>query len=207
MTGIRNLSHVTQFKVLVPDISPEEAKRNVPWVMRLDIPDNAQFLGVVEIDYPFNPLTSFLGPSPKKTIGYAYQLFMGRGITQPTFITSVFTGTNVPWPRSEASGNLLMEGMMSGSLACRYLGITSHTGILLVHIATTILREPGDDPLELADALEEEMKDTYLIVRPKEYDLDKRLLMLMQANVPAGSPEEKIAEAAKPTGETESGKT
>jgi len=201
MTGLRNLSSLTQFKVFVPDISREDANRNVPWVMRVDVPENALFLEVVEIDYPLNPLMGVLGPSPKKTIGYAYQFFRPLGRIHPVFITSVFTGTDVPWPAGSTEPRC-------GDLQCRYLGTTSHTGILLVHLSTRVYDEGlKEDPVVLADELEEEMEDTYLIVRPKEYDLDKRLLMLMQAGGPAGSVEEKIAEAAKAPPEAERGKT
>lgn len=170
MSGIRNLTDTVQFKVFIPDITPEVAQRNVAWLMRLDLPHRSQFLGVVEIDHPFT-LSAMIGPSPKKTVGYLYRVPMEENPEMKTlFVTSVFAGVSVPWPEIPLS---LPE---DGDLDCQYLGTTSHTGILLVHLATTV---EGGKPE--ADKLEDEMKDVYLILRSREYDLDKKLLGLVQA--------------------------
>jgi hypothetical protein len=182
MSGIRNLTDTVQFKVFIPDITAEEAQRNVPWVMRLKLPTASAFLEVMEIDHPFFNLGSMLGPSPKKTVGYGFRVPVLKGpnpFVTSWFITSVFAGVDVPWPAETPKG--LGTRWEKGMLVCQYLGATSHTGILLVHIATRIYNDGAPDYDLLADELEEELKSVYLVVRPREYELDKRLLQLAQA--------------------------
>ena len=175
MSGLRNLTDTVQFKVFVPDITAEVAQQNVPWLLRLNLPVDSVFRDVVEIDHPFNNLLGMLGPSPKKTVGYLFQVpVMEDSLNETLFITSVFAGTSVPWPAACKSG--LGHKEVVGDLVCKYLGATSHTGILLVHLQTRVL-----GGLEEADRLVEEIKGTYLILEPREYDLDKKLMMLAQA--------------------------
>lgn len=182
MSRLRNLTDTVQFKVFVPDITAEVAQQNVPWLLRVELPYGAEFKEVVEIDHPFFG-QGMIGTSPKKTIGYLFQVPVKESLNKNVvFITSVFAGTDVPWP--EATGE---DGENPRTLKCEYLGATSHTGILLVHLQTRVAGSP-----EEADKLAEELKDTYLILSPREYDTDKKLLMLAQAsaNAKAGSVEE-----------------
>ncbi len=175
MSGIRNLTAVTQFKIFVPTITKEEAVENTPWVMRLDLPPNSAFLEVAVIEEPANLTGPLFGAPPKKTVGYAFQVPVTESpLRFPMFITSVFAGMDVPWQR---------DGVVEdGDLVCRYLGISSHFGIPLIHTGLCVEATGATARMDAADRLEEELRSTYLIVRPREYDLDKRLIALVAAN-------------------------
>jgi hypothetical protein len=172
---IRNLTEDVQFQVFLPDVSQEDAQKNVPWVMRFDLPKGYQFMEVVEIDQPLNHVMSSMGMPPTKTVGYVFEVPSHvKEIGVPLFVTSVFGSVDVPWP-DKGYGK-------SGDLTCLYLGCTSHSGIPLFHAGLQVCHEQWEDRLRLADEFQKELEAGYLFVKPKEYDSDKRLQALMQAH-------------------------
>ncbi len=195
---LRNLTEDIQFKTLMPDVSLENAQRNLPWVMRVDLPKGFLFHEVVEIDQPESAVLSSMGIPPTKTTGYVFEVPSGvEEIGIPLFITSVFGGVDVPWPK-EGYGK-------AGDLTCLYLGCTSHHGVPLFHAGLQVCYENWEDRIRLADELQKELEAGYLIVAPKEYDTDKRLRALMQAKGMANgstgaeaSPMEAVEEPVEP---------
>ena len=164
---IRNLTTLRTFNIYKPDISPEQAKANLPWVMRVPVPHDYCIRDTVVIE---GPIVSPLIPPSKTT---AYVIEMAKAEPQEViYITSVFPGMPVPWPNH-------ITGLEEGDLICSYISTTSHNGIPLVHIAMNIYTQ---DYFKASKEFEEGIKDKYLIIEPKEYDLHKGMLAMAAAH-------------------------
>lgn len=179
MTEMRNLTLKREFRVYTPDISPQEVKRNQPHLLKITLPEDRTFLEVIQIEHPLSGITPGLGKLPK-VMGYAFHVDP-ESKDFPLYITSVFSDAVLPWPR---------KPYYDGDLSCRYLGVTTHSGIPIFHLQTLVNMAnpvPGGPAMpshrvELYEAFEAEVVEMgYKIVNGKPYELNKQLLNFYRA--------------------------
>lgn len=150
------------FQVFIPDIDMKEAMKNQPYVLRIDLPGRYQFLDVIQIENPLAGISA-LGMGPQTA--YAFLVDPEQEVNHRFYVTAVFP--HMPFPWSE-----------NGIVFCRSCGITTHSGVPLVHIQTGIC---SDD----YEWFEEQVKGMgYIVVLGKRYEKSDQLLNLYRAHQP-----------------------
>jgi hypothetical protein len=131
---------------------------------------------VIQIDNPLKnvPGAAALGAMAPPTLGYAFLLDPRIQKTRPWYITSLLPGGAFPWHQRDP--------IKAEDLQCRYLGISIHSGVPLVHIRAGFAWE--EQVQENYDQLEKELQEAgYAIIQAKVYDQAAKLASLIQAHV------------------------
>lgn len=175
--SFRNLSGEREFRVFCPDITVAEVKSK-PYTLRVNVPAHSEFVRVMQIESPLSGIAA-LGPlakmdSPK--LGYAFLVWTDVEEMEPWYITSVPPNTPFPWHVRRHAGLGYM--MQSGDITCWILGVSSHSGVPLIHIRTEIVYRKTSEEDEKFEA---DLKDSgYMIVPSKQYDVSALMNLLRQ---------------------------
>jgi len=166
---MRNLSGVRRFSVFVPDITIEEARKNEPYVLYVDLPKGSKLLEVIQID---SPLDGLMGVKVGSTTGYAFMLDPTCEEPERTYFTCVFSNHDIPWVPLPASNCEEEAPTTTDDLRCAFVGCTSHNGIPLFHIKVSLV---GAD----YGGFENELVSMgYRLVPGKLYDMADKLKAL-----------------------------
>lgn len=151
------------FRVFIPDVSLEETQKNEPYVLRIVLPARHVFLQVLQIE---SPLAGFgvLGGAPQ--LSYAFLCDVESEESSRFYVTSVFSEHEFPWHRSSVD-----------PVICETLGISTHSGIPLLHVMVSVGRRDYD-------AFESSIKDLgYRLFDAKPYTRSEELINLYKAHV------------------------
>jgi len=125
MNLLDTLTAQREFRVFVPDITLQEAMKNEAHVLRFILPRGAEFLEVIQISDPLAGLSA-LGGSPQTA--YTFLVDPEEKSTSNVYVTPVFPHMPFPWHRES------MRIITRKALGCETLGITTHSGVPILHI-------------------------------------------------------------------------
>jgi len=175
--SFRNLTGEREFRVYCPDITASEVK-NQPYTLKVEVPEHSEFVQVMQIESPLAGMAalSALAKMDQPKLGYAFLVWSDVEKIVPWYITSVPPNAPFPWHVRRAHG--LGYKLNQGDITCWILGVSSHSGVPLLHIRTEIVyrRSPEDD-----EKFETELKESgYMVVPSKPHDIRGLMNILQQ---------------------------
>jgi hypothetical protein len=169
---VSSLSASRTFTIFVADIGPEDVAKNSPYVLRIPLPERAQFLQLLQIRLPL--------PSNPVLTAFAYLFDPDAEKTHITYITPVFNGQVFPWHVAVTKktirdylGGRCGDELVPAPLVCRPLGISEHGLIHLLHVET-VLEDPTPEKYAAFEA--ELVKIGYMIVPVRPHVIPKEIL-------------------------------
>ena len=169
-TIVDTLCNTREFRVFIPDITLQEAMKNQAHVMRVLLPEDAQFLKVLQIE---DPLAGISAVGNQAQTAYAFLVDPGKKATLRFYLTIVFPHMPFPWHNSG-----VFRGDADRVVTCTPLGTTTHSGVPVLHVGTQV-------PAKYYEEFEEAVKERgYVLVDMKPYTKSAALVELYRANVP-----------------------
>ncbi len=172
-----------KFHVVCADITPEQVNKNDPYVLRVDLPRDYQFIEVTQIASPAACISPLLASSQ---IAYSFLIDakeqMGKPYNSRLYITSLFSEVEFPWSNPSS---YVPEAQPR--IICRVLGITTHSGVPILHTGVElqyVARASGYDEFE-----EELVSAGYKLIGTKTYGAAAALVdMFKSVDPPVQNP-------------------
>jgi hypothetical protein len=158
------LKVVRRVEIYIADISLDEAMKNEPYVLYVDLPHNAQFLQVLQIE---DPLSAVMPLQGRTQLAYVWMVD-AEAKDRPVrwHFTGLLPDVDFPW-----------HGALEGAppVVCAVLGMSTHSGAVITHVQTQV--SPSD-----YERFEAEVQELgYRLVPCKRYDRATALSNLYKA--------------------------
>lgn len=168
----RNLVEERVFRVVVPDITLEQAKANTAFVTRVDITPHSQFVGVLQMAHPAAEVLGQMGGMMGTTLGYGFLDPPDVEKTKQIYIASLFPDRPFPWHLHDSRWDI------EERLHCEKLGVSVHSGVPLLHVSVACIGESPD-----YKKLEGELEQAgYVVIGAKPYEVAKQLVDFYKAH-------------------------
>lgn len=171
------------FNIFVPDVTLEDVRKNDQYVLRIQVPRGAALLGVTQIASPLAGLGVLAG-SPQ--VAYAFLCDPDEEETTNVYVTAVFSEQTFPWHAKTGSLEPLRKYTKGGCLEilhaapahCEPIGITSHSGVPLLHVRVDVAPEKYE-------VFEAELHAAgYMVIPAKPYEQARALVEMYKASSP-----------------------
>lgn len=170
--SFRNLVERRVFRIVTPDITQEEAKANLAFVTRIELTEDAQFTGVVQIAHPAADVLGQMGGMLGSTLAYSFIERADEDRTRRVYVTSLFPDHPFPWHLHDSRWD------PESRLHCRTLGVSTHSGIPLLHVSVEVFADGSD-----YEKLEQELAEAgYAVIGAKPYEVAKQLVDFYKAH-------------------------
>lgn len=187
MAYIESLTKRRELRVFYPSISMEEALKNEPYLMRVKLPIRYQFIKVLQIQDPLAGVVAIPGVGTGLKLAYAFLVDPDEEEQENFYITSLMPDIPFPWH----DVNKLRRGIAETLVTCHVLGITTHSGVPILHVSTLVSPKAYE-------VFEQEVKECgYRLVEGARYTDGASLINLYRSS--ASKVREQMAQPVQPT--------